>query len=518
MPNQRLSVVPYAIFLALFVLGPRPAVAQTLPEYLPTQYRPYLKHFADRRSLPERMLNLAGLTSEEYGRGFALVAGVSKYPRIAGPSGNLAPAAEDVRKLITYLRTYEKIDEIVVLADEQVTQENLSFFLERYFPRRLREFPRSRFLFAYSGHGTTQNGRGYLLTSEASNLTDTFNSVSMVTLRAMFQQVVDSGFHVLALINACYSGDFVKRSFGDVHFIPRHAGAHAITAGGTKELTWHDGSVGTGSVFFEKFFAALEGRAGKGGIVTVDDLAAYLRREVQISTDQQQNPLPGDLSRDGSLGGFFFFNRLPLIEQKLLPRWDAAKGVPFGDSVASTPSPAPAPQSSPPQFSPSQPPPWSPTASADPQNTLLIDTKHGRIVIKLRNDIAPKHAERLKQLAREKYYDNVPFHRVIAGFMAQTGDGQRGDGTGGSKYPNLPPEFSSVPFKRGVVGMARATDPNSANSQFFIMYAPGSFLDGKYTVVGEVLSGMDAVDKIKTGEPVPDPDRMTRVQVAADAK
>jgi peptidylprolyl isomerase len=131
-------------------------------------------------------------------------------------------------------------------------------------------------------------------------------------------------------------------------------------------------------------------------------------------------------------------------------------------------------------------------AGADPQNTLLIDTKYGRIVIKLRNDLAPKHVERIKQLAREKYYDNVPFHRVIAGFMAQTGDGARGDGTGGSKYPNLPAEFSNVPFKRGIVGMARANDPNSANSQFFIMYADGAFLNGKYTVVGEVLSGMDA--------------------------
>jgi len=154
----------------------------------------------------------------------------------------------------------------------------------------------------------------------------------------------------------------------------------------------------------------------------------------------------------------------------------------------------------------------------DPQNALLIDTKHGRIVIKLRNDIAPQHVTRIKQLAREKYYDNVPFHRVIEGFMAQTGDGARGDGTGGSKYPNLPAEFSNVPFKRGIVGMARSNDPNSANSQFFIMFGDGSFLNGKYTVVGEVVSGLSAVDKIKRGEPVVDPDRMIRVQVAADAK
>jgi peptidylprolyl isomerase len=162
-------------------------------------------------------------------------------------------------------------------------------------------------------------------------------------------------------------------------------------------------------------------------------------------------------------------------------------------------------------------------AGVDPQNAILIDTKYGRIVIKLRPDLAPKHAERLKTLARDKFYDNVPFHRVITGFMAQTGDGQNGDGTGGSKYPNLPAEFTSAPFKRGIVGMARRGDSNdSANSQFFIMFGDGSFLNGKYTVVGEVAAGMEVVDKLKKGEgqsgAVTDPDKMLKVQVAADVK
>jgi peptidylprolyl isomerase len=157
-------------------------------------------------------------------------------------------------------------------------------------------------------------------------------------------------------------------------------------------------------------------------------------------------------------------------------------------------------------------------AGLDPQNTVLLDTSYGRVVIKLRNDLAPKHAERIKLLTREKFYDNVPFHRVIDGFMAQTGDGERGNGTGKSKYPNVSAEFSNVPFKRGTVGMARASDPNTANSQFFIMFAEGSFLNGKYTVIGEVVSGMEAVDKLKRGEPVPNPDRIVRMQVAADAK
>ena len=162
-------------------------------------------------------------------------------------------------------------------------------------------------------------------------------------------------------------------------------------------------------------------------------------------------------------------------------------------------------------------------AGADPQNTLIIDTSQGRIVVKLRNDIAPKHAERLKQLARDKYYDNVPFHRVIAGFMAQTGDGENRNGTGGSKYPNLQQEFSNVPFTRGIVGMARAQSPDSANSQFFIMFADGPFLNGMYTVIGQVLTGMDVVDKLKKGDAqangsVAAPDKMVSVKVAADVK
>ena len=157
-------------------------------------------------------------------------------------------------------------------------------------------------------------------------------------------------------------------------------------------------------------------------------------------------------------------------------------------------------------------------ANLDKANAIVIDTNKGRIVVKLRTDIAPQHAERIKQLAREGYYNNVPFHRVIEGFMAQTGDGKNFNGTGGSKYPNLAAEFSNVPFKRGIVGMARAASNDSANSQFFIMFAEGASLNGKYTVVGEVVSGMDVVDKIKRGEPVADPDKMVKVQVASDIK
>ena len=158
--------------------------------------------------------------------------------------------------------------------------------------------------------------------------------------------------------------------------------------------------------------------------------------------------------------------------------------------------------------------------AADPENTLIMELKGGTVTIALRPDIAPNHAERLKTLARQGFYDGVPFHRVIAGFMAQTGD-PTGTGTGGSDLPDLKAEFSNVHFSRGIVGMARTPDPDSANSQFFIMYGDVSALDGQYTVVGQVVSGMEVVDAIKKGDEanngmVTGPDKIISLKVAAD--
>jgi len=158
----------------------------------------------------------------------------------------------------------------------------------------------------------------------------------------------------------------------------------------------------------------------------------------------------------------------------------------------------------------------------DPENTLLMDLKDGQVVIQLFPDLAPKHVERYKTLARQGFYDGTPFHRVIEGFMAQGGD-PTGTGTGGSKLPDLKAEFNSRRFLRGVCGAARTSDPNSANSQFFIMLAPAPHLDGQYTAWGVVVKGMEFVDKIKKGSPpngivAPPPDRIIRMRVAADAK
>lgn len=163
----------------------------------------------------------------------------------------------------------------------------------------------------------------------------------------------------------------------------------------------------------------------------------------------------------------------------------------------------------------------------DPENTLVITLKNGEVTIEMLPEVAPKHVEQIKALARAGEYDNVAFHRVIEGFMAQTGDVANGDmedgfnlrraGTGGSSRPDLPAEFSKLPFDRGVVGMARSQNPNSGNSQFFIMFKDGHFLNGQYTVWGRVVDGMDHVDAIARGEPPSAPDRMLKVRVAADA-
>jgi peptidylprolyl isomerase len=162
----------------------------------------------------------------------------------------------------------------------------------------------------------------------------------------------------------------------------------------------------------------------------------------------------------------------------------------------------------------------------DPENTIVIELKDGPVHIALMPDLAPLHCERIKELTRTGAYDNVAFHRVIDGFMAQTGDVQngnmednfnlRGAGTGGSNLGNVKAEFSKIPFDRGMLGAARSQNPDSANSQFFIMLADGHFLNGQYTVYGRVTQGMEHVDSIQEGEPPMNPDRMISVKVAAD--
>jgi cyclophilin family peptidyl-prolyl cis-trans isomerase len=154
-------------------------------------------------------------------------------------------------------------------------------------------------------------------------------------------------------------------------------------------------------------------------------------------------------------------------------------------------------------------------SALDPENALLIQLDGGPVTVELLPEVAPQHVARIKELTREGFYDGIVFHRVIDGFMAQTGD-PTGTGRGGSSKPNLPAEFSNTPFERGTIGMARTQDPNSANSQFFITFARTSHLDGQYTVWGRVVDGMEHVDAITRGEPPRNPDAMLSVRVLAD--
>ena len=152
---------------------------------------------------------------------------------------------------------------------------------------------------------------------------------------------------------------------------------------------------------------------------------------------------------------------------------------------------------------------------ADTENTLILETTQGPVKIEMRPDLAPGHVARIQELVREGFYDGIVFHRVIEGFMAQGGD-PTGTGTGGSKKPNLKAEFSKEPHVRGICSMARSQSPDSANSQFFICFGDSGFLDRQYTVWGKVTSGMDLVDGLKRGEPVREPDKIVKMQVAAD--
>lgn len=331
-----------AIFSLLILLGLCGAnvFAQSRPP-VDDDYQAYFVHYVDKRSIWDKALNLIDVESNEIGRSFALIAGVSHYPNMPRTQTELAPAAADIRNLQHYLKDYEFFDEIVVLSGGEVNLNTLQYFLQSYFPERLKKFPKSRFLFAYSGHGMTDSTKGYLLKSSARSLTDKQNAVNLEVVRIFVDEVVESGHHVLVLINACYSGAFLKRGIpfgGSRQLIPQNPGAHAITAGGTGELTWHLPQVGQGSVFFEKLFAGLDGRADmspEDGVVNTYELFTYLKGEVQIFTDQEQNPRIGDISKHGSKGEFFFLNRDRQVRQGVLPIWNPSAATSFGTDAAS---------------------------------------------------------------------------------------------------------------------------------------------------------------------------------------
>ena len=311
-PQKRVwNVKALLVWLILFcILGPvHVLIAQDVSE----EYRTYFELY-NPRDWKEDLLNRIGLSGESVGRSFALVAGVSDY---SGSENDLPPAAEDIRKVVSYLKDVELFDEVVVLENEALTYERLRYFLRIYFPDQLKKSPRSRFLFAYSGHGNEEAGEGYILLSNAENMQDKINSLDMGVIRNLVDFSLREAHQSLVLFNACHSGVFLQRAFGGDDFkglLPTEPGAHVITASGTREPAYHLAQLGTGSVFFEVFLSGvLEGKAdlypeNGDGIIQVNELNAYLEQEVN-RVSPRQHPQSGDISVHGSAGGFFFVHR-----------------------------------------------------------------------------------------------------------------------------------------------------------------------------------------------------------------
>ena len=334
MQNRRNKalILALGVMLAVVFLTQQPLYAVKVPD-VPQQYQKFFVHYVESRSFFQRALNAIDFHYGDVGKSFALLAGISHYPNMGIIDQDLKPAQEDLKWLEQYLKDYEFFDEIVKLHNGDMTLPNLQFFLQTYFPERIKKYPKSRFLFAYSGHGMTEYPRGYILTSRARNLKDKRNAINLGIVRVFVDEVVRNGHHTLVLLNACYSGAFLKQTFGSAQrLIPKHPGAHAITAGGTGEKAYHLPNVGRGSVFFEKVRAALGGRAdhSRDGIVTVTELYSYLKAQVQVSTDQDQNPQLGDLFLHRSQGEFFFLNRDRQIAQGVVPPFQKELATSFG--------------------------------------------------------------------------------------------------------------------------------------------------------------------------------------------
>jgi hypothetical protein len=322
------------VFLCSTLSSGQASAGSVRPD-VPDQYQRFFVYYSPTRSVSSAILTAAGLDDSKIGRSFALIAGISKYPNLRPADRDLTPAGEDVKKLADYFKNVEHFDEIVVLQNDDVTFDNLAFFLQGYFPDKLQADPNSRLLIAYSGHGFTKGSSSFLVTSGAVRLDaknpDMYNSLNLFNLRALVQFDRQYTHSILALLNTCNSGDFLNRPFGVATFNIYDKSAWAITAGTEQQLAFSYGDVGTGSLFFEKLFAALDGRANAlypntaialPNIVTVDELYNYLVDQIEKRTSNHQTPKMGDLDDSGSTGLFYFLDRKKLISNNLIATWD----------------------------------------------------------------------------------------------------------------------------------------------------------------------------------------------------
>jgi uncharacterized caspase-like protein/cyclophilin family peptidyl-prolyl cis-trans isomerase len=391
-------------------------------------------------------------------------------------------------------------------------------------------------MFYYAGHGVQVRGSNYLVPVNANPTREADVDFQMVDVALVLRQMEDAGTRLnLVILDACRNNPFGNRGLRSTS---NGLAQIQVPEGTLISYATQPGSVAqdgdSGNSPYSRALAETIRKPGLGIFDAFNQVGVQVKR----TTGGAQQPWVSSSPIDGN----FYFSTAPATAATTAPptpdtcaqaqaHWEAAnsmgtvaayqdhlrlfskcafEGLAKAKIDEKTKTVA---AIAPPAVSAARLP-----SGVDAANEIVIDTTKGRIVIKLRSDLAPHHAERIRQLARDGYYNNVPFHRVIAGFMAQTGDGQNFNGTGGSKYPNLKQEFSTAPFKRGTVGMARTANEDSANSQFFICFGDASVLNSKYTVIGDIVQGMDVVDKLNRGEPPSNPDKMVKVQVASDVK
>jgi hypothetical protein len=379
--------------LLLFICGS--ALAGQCATDAPVQYKKFFRKNVEGRSMPNSVLAEHGVGDRELGRSFALVAGISHYPNLPDDKRALPQAKVDVNQLVTYLTEKEYFDEIVVLEDGDVTLENLNYFLGVYFPDRMGTDQKSRFLFAYSGHGFDDSGNSYLLTSSAEQMDDRTHSIDLDQLKVAVEKSVSKALNALVLLNSCQGGSFLGRiEYGDVRLIVPRVGAHAITAGAKGQATYGSGDQGRGSYFFEEVLNGLKGYADtrNDGLITDDQLYSFVRREVEHDTNGDQDPAFGDIEPHTSQGSFFFVR--PAVASA-----SQATTSDVGTAVASTSQPTPSNAMGPPVAS------TNPlTASNDCLGALTLDYYAYAISNNLQDDflrwIDPNSWQRLKEVGR----------------------------------------------------------------------------------------------------------------------
>lgn len=288
------------------------------PKIIDEKYRRFVSFYRDENASMtiEKAMKLIGVPTKTFGRSFALLTAVSNYPNFSVLTRDLRPAEADLSRMKEYLQNEEFFDEIVILRNHEFSYENMRYFLTDYFPRRLSKFPRSRFIFTFSGHGIKSGDVGYLLTVRAQNFQNPHGGIPLTVLSSMLEEVAVHSHHSLVLINASHSGAFPSLSAGYIGIGPpkiqfNNRGGHVIVSNKAEELAWHDPSVGPGSLFFEKILDGIRGAADvmplkPDGLVTVEELVSYLQYEVGFITEYRQNPQARDLYRNGSKGGFIF--------------------------------------------------------------------------------------------------------------------------------------------------------------------------------------------------------------------